>query len=419
MKTIVSVTPTRLEADSRSFKIAASIARLGYTSILVEEKKSKFDRRGLPFAVRSMEDPLQRNNTLLDGGIEKSLSRGGIHTAMKTWRTIRDSTLLLPIMFLFRYVYRCIMLPFRQIPRASLYYLHGYTLYPSVWILSKRYKAPIVYDAHDFYSGIKSPEEIAALKFGRRCLMAFYRHLESRLVKNASATVTVADRIAGLQERAFCRRPLVIRNCHDRRIDRNPPKTLKASLGLSSDHFLLVVVGNCKEGMAIREAFDAMLELPDRVHLAFVGNFYEEHLNEIRRRMLDWRIHIVGPIRPDELVPFIQDADASLLLYYPRSINYRNCLPNGFFQAIAAGLPLLYPKLPEIEEIAEGYEIGTPIDPLVPSSVSSAVMRLMNDPVRMDEYRRNLRRAVRDLNWDGEELVLRELISRVLAQSGR
>jgi glycosyltransferase involved in cell wall biosynthesis len=419
MKTIVSVTPTRLETDSRSFKIAASVARFGYTSILIEGKRSKLDKRGLPFAVRSLEDLLRRGNALPNGSVEESASHSGIGVAIKIWMTTIDSTLLFPFLFLLWYAYHYVLLPLSQTPRASLYYLHGYALYPSVWILSKRYNAPIVYDAHDFYSGIKSPEEIAALGFGRRWLMTFYRNLESRLVKNASAVVTVAERIAGLQERTFGRRPIVIRNSHDHRIDRNPPNTLRASLGLSRDHFLLVVVGNCKQGMAIREALDAMLELPDRVHLAFVGSFYEEHLGEIRRRMLDRRVHIVGPARPDELVPFIADADASLLLYYPRSANYRNCLPNGFFQAIAAGLPLFYPRLPEIAEIAGRYEIGTPIDPLVPSSVSSAVTRLMNDPVRMGKYGRNLRTAVQDLTWDREELVLKELISRALAQSKR
>ena len=34
-----------------------------------------------------------------------------------------------------------------------------------------------------------------------------------------------------------------------------------------------------------------------------------------------------------------------------------------FFQPIAAGLPVLYPELPEIRRIAEQYELGVPIDP--------------------------------------------------------
>jgi glycosyltransferase involved in cell wall biosynthesis len=206
----------------------------------------------------------------------------------------------------------------------------------------------------------------------------------------------------------------VIRNFHDRRIDREPPVTLRKSLALSSDQFLVVVVGNCKPGMAIREALDAMTDLPARVHLAFVGRSYDQLLIHVRRKQLQDRVHIVGPVKPHELVPFIKSADASLLLYYSRSANYKNCLPNGFFQAIAAGVPILYPRLPEIQAIAKKYEIGVPIDPLVPKSIGSAVIELTQDPERMARYRKNLIAAAGDLAWEEEELILKKLISGIL-----
>lgn len=324
------------------------------------------------------------------------------------------STPALLFLYLFWHLLYDVLVPLKYIPRASLYYLHGHQLYPAVYILSKRYKAPIIYDAHDFYSGILSCREIAACNFGRRWMMAFHRCLESRLIRNASAVITVSQGVAKLQEHAFGRRPIVIRNCHDPRIERHPPMSLRGTLVLSSDQFLVVVVGNCKPGMAIREALDAMVELPARVHLAFVGRFYEEHLSHIRLRRLQDRVHIVGPVKPQELVPFIRSADASMLLYYSRSANYKNCLPNGFFQAIAAGLPILYPRLPEIKEIAEEYVIGVPIDPLVPKSISSAVIELMHDLERIAGYRKNLVAAARDLAWEKEELTLKELISGTL-----
>ena len=41
MKTIVSVTPIRIDTDSRTFKQAASIAHFGYNSIVVEGVQSE------------------------------------------------------------------------------------------------------------------------------------------------------------------------------------------------------------------------------------------------------------------------------------------------------------------------------------------------------------------------------------------
>ena len=48
-KTIVSVTPIAVERDSRTFKAAASMARLGYRSIVIEAEPSAGLRNGLPF----------------------------------------------------------------------------------------------------------------------------------------------------------------------------------------------------------------------------------------------------------------------------------------------------------------------------------------------------------------------------------
>jgi len=409
MKTIVSVTPTSLEADSRSFKIAATFARLGYGSVVVESQTSNLDRTALPFELRSMQDlPLLQERFRSLGSRHQ---RAGLDEA---WRRLVYSTPALPFLYLLWHLLYDVLIPLKYIPRASLYYLHGHQLYPAVYILSKRYKAPIIYDAHDFYSGILSCREIAARNFGRRWMMAFHRCLESRLIRNASAVITVSQGVAELQEHAFGRHPIVIRNCHDPRIERHPPMSLRGTLVLSSDQFLVVVVGNCKPGMAIREALDAMVELPARVHLAFVGRFYEEHLSHIRQRQLQDRVHIVGPVKPQELVPFIRSADASVLLYYSRSANYKNCLPNGLFQAIAAGLPLLYPELPEIKRIAERYSLGIPIDPQVAGSIVKAVIQLMNNPSLSATFRRNLQTAGKELSWESEERILQTLISAAL-----
>ena len=408
MKTIVSVTPTRLEADSRSFKVASSIARLGYVSILVEGQKSTFDGARLPFRLSSMSDSFI--DVLPSSNDDRRTCHDWKVSLRRAWRIARDSTPLLPFLFLLWYFQRYVVVALRSIPRASLYYLHGYAHYPALCILSKRYKAPIIYDAHDYYSGINSPTEIAALNFGRRWIATFYRHLEARLIQNAAATVTVAHGVAMLQQKTFGRSAIVIRNCHDYRIDRNPLKSLRESLKIPLDFFLLVVMGNCKPGMAIQEVLEALQELPPKVHLAFVGSFYDRFLNDIRRRRLEDRVHIVRPIKPYEVVPFIKSANASILLYYPRSANYRNCLPNGFFQAIAAELPLLYPTLQEIRQIAEDYDIGTPINPRVPRSISAAIIGLMNDPSRMARYRRNLQKAAHDLGWEKEERILATVI---------
>src|SRR5438046_388955 len=54
MKTIVSISPTRVEADSRTFKQAASISRFGFNSIVVEGQRSSLEKSKLPFELYTL-----------------------------------------------------------------------------------------------------------------------------------------------------------------------------------------------------------------------------------------------------------------------------------------------------------------------------------------------------------------------------
>jgi len=426
-KTVVSVTPLRAEADSRAFKVAASIARFGYNSILVEAERSDLDKDRLPFRLLSMRDDTKHYSSMPKYQTNVSSSGAVNRRVLETMEIIRNSLLQFPdplkgllrplvklLIFLFRYGYYSCVLPLRSIPRASLYYLHSYSLFPALYILSKKYRAPLVYDAHDFYPGIKSPEEIRLLKFEQRWTIAFCQNIESRLIKYASNVITVSGGVARLQRETFGCNATVVRNCHDFRLDQEPSTDIRSTLGLSPDKFLLVVVGNAKQGMAIQEVLDALAELPHHVHLVFLGKFYEQRLSNLCGGALGGRIHVVSPMKPYEVVPFIRTADASIIIYYPRSVNYQHCLPNGFFQSVAAELPILYPELPEIQQIAEKYMIGIPISPRVPRSISAAVNRLLNDPNLLATYRRNLREIREELSWEKEEVILRELISKAL-----
>jgi glycosyltransferase involved in cell wall biosynthesis len=269
-----------------------------------------------------------------------------------------------------------------------------------------------VYDAHDFYSGVEEPRELG---WGHRMLrLPWERWLEARCIRHAAAVVTVSEGVAALQGRTFGCRPVIIRNCDDRRLQRAPSRGLREVAGVGPTEFLFVVVGNAKRGQAIPGLLEALAAVPASVHVALVGLGYEQFAAQIRARRLKARVHAVPPVKPYEIVPFIADADASLLLYYPRSENYLHCLPNGFFQAIAAGLPLLYPELPELSKIATEYDLGLPIDPMSAASIADGMEAFFRQPDRVSTYRRNAERARRVLDWEQEERVLAKVLERAL-----
>ena len=408
---VVALTPIALERDSRTFKQASSVARLGYESVVVEQLPSR-RREGLPFQLRTVgqaDVPAPPPAEATGGG---PTGQGGdpSATAAPAGRLPEPlGALLAFIRYFWEFLRSFARDTARATPDADLYYLHAYLQFPAVYLRSRRRRVPFVYDAHDFYSSFAPRETL-----GDRMESWFRGRVEKACVKRAAEVVTVSPGCAELIESRFGRRPLVIRNCPDLRLDEPAGTDVRRAAGLGDDAFLLVLAGNWKPGMALDEALLALSQLPDRVHLAFVGGGYAGWDERAGGKGLGSRVHFIPPVRPTQVDDLIRTADLAAILYRGLTSSYVHMLPNGFFHAVAAGLPVLYPELPDVTAIATKYELGLPIDPADPDSVAAAVRLLLDDPAMLAEFRANAERARDSLNWQREERVLAELIDRVL-----
>ena len=128
MMTVVTVTPMALESDSRTFKQAASVARAGYRSIVVEGRTSRLQRDALPFELISPDGDPE------DAGAEEptaSSQSGGLRAFLKRapeslkwpWRVVR---------YVAMYAIDFGFVTVRRTPPASLYYLHAFYQFPAV-----------------------------------------------------------------------------------------------------------------------------------------------------------------------------------------------------------------------------------------------------------------------------------------------
>jgi glycosyltransferase involved in cell wall biosynthesis len=382
---VVSVTPVAVERDSRTYKQAASLAAHGYRSIVVEGVASSRRERGdLPFILISPVPPGHEGTRAGTDSPFGGTVQTGSGALRERWRALRRQARapalsgVLFLAYLSSYLRRYLVQPLRRLPRADLYVLHEFSTYPAVRLRAALCGAPIVYDAHDFYSEIEPESELS--DFARRWLVPFHRRIERACIGRAAAVLTISKGLKNLLCARLDAEAVVLRNLHDPRLDRNDAPDLRTRLGLASDAFLLTTVGNRKPGQALKPALEALARLPDHVHLAFVGAGYEDLNAEAARRDLAERVHTAGFLPLDEIVPALRAADASLVLYYPRSVNYEAALPNGLFQSIAAELPILYPELPEIAGLMQSGRIGLAIDPSDASSIVSAVTRLLANP---------------------------------------
>ncbi len=128
-------------------------------------------------------------------------------------------------------------------------------------------------------------------------------------------------------------------------------------------------------------------------------------------------MHFLPPVPPAEVKSFIAGADAAAILYWPITSNFLNALPNRLYQAIAAGLPLLYPEtMRAIRALCEEHDVGVPIDPRDADSVLAGIRRLLDDPRELERLRANARQAADQVSWEREEAKLNALVRALVAR---
>jgi glycosyltransferase involved in cell wall biosynthesis len=396
---VVSLTPTPLSRDSRTLKSAVAYARFGFESIVIEGVASEPGLDGLPVIVAAVAPA--------HPGVLRRAARG-------TLRRPRQGLAAFAVFaaYLAYYVFTYCVRPLAVMRRGAIYHLHSYEYFPLVRLWCALFGGRHIYDAHDFYSGIQNDAEMSS---AQRWIRRFQLWLETRCVASAAAFLTVNEGTAELMAAQFGRSPTVLRNCHDFRLDRPPPRGLRETVGVASGDFLVVSPGNWKPGQTTEEAVEALAELPAHVHLAFVGGGYEWLRPLIERKGLSTRIHLVGPVAANAVVPYIASADAALIHYRRYNANYANALPNGFFQSLAAGLPLVHSDLPGIVAAAGAHGAGIVVDPCSPGAIAGGLRRLVEDAEERKRQRDGARRLSTMVNFEKEEQILYAIVRELVA----
>jgi glycosyltransferase involved in cell wall biosynthesis len=464
MKTVVCVTPLPIEVDSRTMKVASSLSRLGYRSVVYEWTPSSRLPAALAFEVLTYGRPPSTNGAAPARGAEAAEAvpaaaaaainapeaeqatgptprrpsvvralddlaarapQGLRRTVGRPWRGLlalyrgRSELRIFEVVRLWAYLrdyqQRCRRTA-AELPPADAYYLTSYLQYPAVRRLASRHGARVIYDANDFYSVLWRDGRY--FRPAERGLLHFYDLVEWVCARRAHACVTVSQGVAALARGRF-RRPFhILRNAHDERLDERGVPDLRARLRLGEDTLLMAVSGNCKPtGMAIGNLLEALTTLPDHVHVAFLGRDYEAMRERASELGVADRAHFLEPVLPTEIVPVMAGADLSPILYWPATSNLRNALPNGFYHAVAAGLPLLFPRnLPEMREICERLGLGWEIDPESPASIADAVRRLDADRALLAARREHVGGVQDELSWAHDEPRLGALVARLIGE---
>lgn len=388
----VSITPLALEADSRTFKIAMSLRRFGYHSIVLEGSLSTEDFTPHGLDVRSL-------------GPQRPASpspRGGAQTPHSSSQGTFGHLIRL-VAFYGIFLRRYMLAPFLRLPRADLYYVHSYEYLPLA--LVRRRGARVIYDAHDFYQDILPKEAQSDLV--RLYLLPAMGRIEKAAARRCDVVVTVSPSVAAALEESIGVKPVVLVNSVDRRTNRASERGIRATLGLESKDCLLVMVSNRKAGYSFDFVTAMLRHLPRHVHVAFLGRGYEADEENRWQAGVDGRLHFIPAVPAVQVSSFIAGADAGLLLYRPISRNYRGALPNGLFHAIDAGLPLARFALPEVEAVIGGAAVGPVLDADDPAQAAMQLAAFLGDPEKRLASAAAAAALGGAVTWTAQEHILR------------
>jgi glycosyltransferase involved in cell wall biosynthesis len=275
------------------------------------------------------------------------------------------------------------------------------TLLPN-YLVSKMKNIPLVYDSHEYFTGVPELQNSPVKQ-------KIWKRIEQWIFPRLKDVFTVNDSIAGLYEKEYGIRPVVVRNV--------PPKIRKAAkvsrtdLGLPEDKHLLILQGS---GINVQRGAEEMVEAMQFVEnavLLIVGG--GDVLDILKEMVKKWHLEekvIFKPRQPyEKLMQYTAAADLGLTLDKNTNINYRLSLPNKIFDYLHAGIPVLASDLVEIREIIDTYDVGDFIPNHIPEYIAQKVNEIFAHPERLRRWKNNTKKAADDLNWENESVKLIEV----------
>ena len=257
----------------------------------------------------------------------------------------------------------------------------------------------LFHDCHEYFRGVPELN-------GRPVTVKAWKRIEDWIFPKLKTVYAVNQSVADLYHSEYGNSISVIRNVPVTKSSVEPKS--RAALGIPEKNKIILYQGAVNVDRGLEEAILAMKHVKTRATLLIIGtgDIIEKLKQLVREESLNDRVIFMGQIPLEDLHPYTLMADLGLSIEKDVSINYHYCLPNKFLDYIQARVPVLVSPMPEMLAITEKYRIGEVIESHDPLYLAEKFDALLNDPVKLAEYRKNLATAASELCWEKEEPIL-------------
>ncbi len=336
--------------------------------------------------------------------------KGSMSVGSRRYRTVRFR-LWFEKGFLFYAMYNIRLFIYLMMHRTDLYYANDLDTLAANFLASLIKRKPLVYDSHEYFTGVPELEENAVAK-------KFWLRLEEFIFPKLNYIITVNQTIASIYEKKYNKRVHVIRNIPEMplMVGRSSRDRIRNELKIEQQKKMLILQGagiNIDRGA--EEAVEAMKFVEDAVLLIIGGGDVFPVLNVlVRKNNLEKKVILKSKLPYDQLIHYTRAADVGLTLDKLSNLNYRYSLPNKLFDYIHARIPVLASPVDEVKKIMMKYQIGMLIDDHKPEHIAERINSMIADENRLNEWKKNLELAATELNWSAEEKKLLTLLHEVI-----
>ncbi len=298
---------------------------------------------------------------------------------------------------------------------ADVYHGMAYQGIPIALSLGARARARVLYDAMDLYT---ESGNLARMPAPVRALAGL---AERRWARHSDAIITVNEALAAILARRFDRpRPAVVMNCPSAWTP--PPdrdRRFHELLGLAPGTRVVLYHGGFMPSRGIETLAAAVRRVPGAVLVAMGDGPLRPALERLAAEPLgEGRLHVLPSVPPPELLGWVAAADVGAMVNQPVSRNERLSTPNKLFECFGAGVPVVSSDFPLrrriVMEDPDG-PLGAVCDPTDPDAIAAALREVIDRPTEAaaDLRRRVLRAAHARWTWERQVPVLLEVYGRL------
>ncbi|MEX1238374.1 MAG: glycosyltransferase [Cyclobacteriaceae bacterium] len=284
--------------------------------------------------------------------------------------------------------------------RANVINCHSLMMLPVAVLVKRIQRSKLIYDPH----------ELETERIGLRgVFQKLSKWVEKKLIYQTDAIIVVSESI-----RDWYRNTYQLNNVFT--IKNIPQKThpiksniLKEKLKISTDHQVFLYQGLISEGRGIELYLNVFSKLNNHQHLVIIGYGPMEPI--VREFAMKFpNVHFHPALPPDQILYYTCSADVGLSVIENLCLSYYYCLPNKFFEYIAAGVPLIVSDFPDMSRPVKQYNIGWTV-----SVNEESLTKLIKNITQADlNKKKSCLEKVRDsFAWEYEEPILSSVFDQI------